>query len=160
MSVVPVSYKKISKLTKSGWIYILEQDYSYWVEGRLFIIPRGFEFSPSIPGIAKVFGFKATDRRLVEASLIHDWEYYVHISDRDLVDGDFYDNAVKEGYPKSKGIVCQLAVSLFGGDSWRNKPEDISVFKAFLYRYVMNRRDALDIFLMYKDSEIFQICGK
>jgi hypothetical protein len=105
---------------------VLLEDFTFVHKANIYRIPNGFVWDgASIPCYVRWVIGKPFDRHFIEASLIHDWCYTVHLFSRMESDDLLYEYLIHNKTPESKAKIMYEAVRLVGLSAWINDMDDI-----------------------------------
>lgn len=114
----------------------LLRDFTYYINGKKYIIPAGFEWDgASVPGIFWLCIGTPHDSWFEIASLIHDWIYLTHILSRVNADEILRIALIAECVSSAKACTMWLAVRVGGSGAWKNgqkEAEQLSKLKSIL----------------------------
>lgn len=110
-------YDTISK----GRVYVLVKEYTFYLDGKAYTIPAGFESDGmSCPKWAWHFFSPAKDIRTLECSIIHDWLYASGAVSRWQADAWYRQALERLGYSISAGMAF-VALRCFGWRHWKKE---------------------------------------
>ena len=138
--------------------YELSRDYRLEIEGVTVVVPKYFRFDgASIPAPAWLFSYTPFHPDVLLPSLIHDWLYYNHQTDRDTADDIFYALLRGNGVSNLMANAMWGAVKVGGGLVWDNDEEDDEMLVRLCRK--VYRRPNFDRY-RFPDEIIVQVSGK
>lgn len=112
----------LDKLEKGRPLYFLEENFRFYINKILFVIPRGIVFDyASVPwGLHNVF--PPYHPKYAAAALIHDWAYQGHIWDKQTCDLLFKAAMQARGFNRAKMWIMYNAVKFGGHKAYNSVP--------------------------------------
>ncbi|PML80075.1 DUF1353 domain-containing protein [Enterovibrio norvegicus] len=121
--------------------YELTWDFEIVTEGVDIVVPKYFRYDgASIPAPAWQATFTPFHPDVMMPALVHDWLYYNHQVEIELVDDIFYRLLRDNGVDNLRANLMWGAVKAAGRFFWENDKEDLDYLEK-LYRLVRNREN-------------------
>ena len=130
--------------TKYKAVYELLADYKVEYCNKEILIPQFFQYDgASIPRLAWPIIGSPYNPKLMEAAIVHDWLFYVHILNRNDTNRNFYNMLLNAGMNKRKAKIMWISVQYFGYCRWANDELDLAYMVKLKQRIIEDGRNPL-----------------